>query len=220
MNPLVYCIKCGEEQADTAKFCTKCGAKMPTSSESIGTDNSESFEKKIEKKAEAFGKKAERFGNRFEKKADAFGTHFNHWYDETFGILGPLIGAFISLIVIRIIIYVIQAASDEIFIFTALGQGLYNYLIFIFISILISSYNTYLNRKYHQQYLFIYPFIGAIGFIIGFWVLAQILLFVNQSNVTPIFATIGEFINTYLIVFFALAIIIGYITQFTYNDKK
>jgi len=209
MNPLVYCIKCGEEQADTAKFCTKCGAKMPTSSESIGTDNSESFEKKIEKKAEAF-----------EKKADAFGTHFNHWYDETFGILGPLIGAFISLIVLRIIIYVIQAASDEIFIFTALGQGLYNYLIFIFISILISSYNTYLNRKYHQQYLFIYPFIGAIGFIIGFWVLAQILLFVNQSNVTPIFATIGEFINTYLIVFFALAIIIGYITQFTYNDKK
>jgi len=79
---------------------------------------------------------------------------------------------------------------------------------------LLSGYNTYFHRKYKHQYQWIYPLISAIGFIIGIWIAAQIMLIISQSNDTPIIEAIGTFINTYLIGIFILALIIGYAAQF------
>jgi hypothetical protein len=51
------------------------------------------------------------------------------------------------------------------------------------------------------------------------------LLIISESNNTPIFEVIGDFINTYIIAIFILAVIIGYIFQFSFGpylskDKK
>ena len=97
------------------------------------------------------------------------------------------------------------------------SEGLHKYLIIIFASMLLSGYNTYFNRKYKHQYQWIYPLISAIGFIIGIWIAAQIMLIISQSNGTPIIEAIGNFINTYLIGIFILALIIGYAAQFAFG---
>ena len=231
-----YCIKCGAKLPEEAEFCTKCGTPI----KSLGEPKKEikdkkSIEEKIEetadnigKKAEQIGKKiekkAEQFGKRIEKKADDFGYYINRWYDKTFNIAGPLIGGFIALIVMRIIIYVIQASGEDIFIITAFSEGLLEYLLIIFASMLLSGYNTYFHRKYKQQYQLIYPLLSAIGFIIGAWVAAKIMLIIDQSDSTPILAAIGNFIDTYLIGIFILALIISYGVQIAFgcqpSEKK
>ncbi|GAG93462.1 unnamed protein product [marine sediment metagenome] len=212
-----YCIRCGAKLPEKAEFCNKCGKPLKSSNEpKKEIKDKKSIEEKIEETAEEIGKKAEQIGKRIEKKADDVGNHVNEWYDKTFKIAGPLIGAFIGLIVIRIIIYVIQVSGEDIFIATSLGEGLNEYLLIIFVSMLLSGYNTYFNRKYRYQYQWIYPLISAIGFIIGAWIASQIMIIISQSNNTPIIEAIGTFINTYIIGIFILALIIGYAVQFTY----
>jgi len=213
---MVYCHNCGKKLDEDTQYCTKCGHDLGHES---------SFEKNMENFGEKIGEKAEQFGRKIEKKADDFGDHINHlydrtfriagkWYAESFKIAGPLIGAFIALIILRIVIYVIQASDEDIFIVTTLGEGLLEYLLFIFASMLLSGYNTYFHRKYKHRYQWIYPLISAIGFIIGAWIAAQIMLLISQSNDTPIIKAIGTFINTYLIGIFIIALVIGYAAQF------
>ena len=225
-----YCIKCGAEIPEKAEFCTKCGTPIKSSDEpKKEIKDKKSIEEKIEETAEDIGKKAEiigkkigeraeQIGKKIEKRADNVEYYINQWYDNTFKIAGPLIGAFIALIVIRIIIYLIQVSGEDIFIISALGEGLHEYLLIIFASMLLSGYNTYFNRKYKQQYLWFYPLISAISFIIGIWVVAQIMLIISQSNDTPIIEAIGNFINTYLMVIFIFAVIIAYAAQFAYGS--
>ena len=213
-----YCTKCGAELSEKAEFCTKCGTPIKSSDEAKKeTKDKKPIEEQIEETAQYIGKKVERIGKKIEKKADDVGDHINQWYNKTFKIAGPLIGAFIALIILRIIIYIIQAPGDDIYIATALGEGLYEYLLIIFGSMLLSGYNTYLYRKYKHQYQWIYPLISAIGFIIGAWIAAQIMLIINQSDDTPILEAIGTFIDTYLIGIFILALIIGYAVQFAFG---
>jgi hypothetical protein len=220
-----YCIECGSKLKDKADFCNNCGKQIKHLDEQKkDTKDKKSIEKQIEDTAEEIGRKAEQIGKRIEKKANNAGKYINQWYDQTFKIAGPLIGAFIALIVIRIIIYFIQLSTDDIYILTALSKGLYDYLLIIFVSMLISGYNTYFHRKYKQQYQWIYPLISAIGFIIGAWIVAKILIIIDQNDNTPILASIGNFVDTYLIVIFILALIIGYGIQiaylFRYSEKK
>ena len=213
VDSMGYCTKCGAKLSEKAEFCTKCGT--PIKSSDKAKKDKKSIEEQIEETAETFGKKVEEIGKKIEKKSEGVGDRINQWYDYNFKIAGPLIGTFIALIILRIIIYIIQSSGDDIYIVTALGDGLYEYLLVIFGSMLLSGYNTYLYRKYKQKYWWIYPLISAIGFIIGAWIAAQIMLVINQSDDTPILEAIANFIDTYLIGIFILALIIGYAVQFS-----
>ena len=217
---MTYCIKCGAKLPEKAEYCTKCGTQIKSSDEpKKEIKDKKSIEEKIEETAEYIGKRAEQFGKRIEKNADGVGYYINQWYDKTFKIVGPLFGAFIVLIILRIIVYVIQASGDDIFIVTAFSEGLLEYLLIIFASMLLTGYNTYFNHKYKQQYQWIYPLISALGFIIGAWVSAKIMLIIDQNDNTPILAAIGNFIDAYLIVIFILALIIGYSAQIVSGSK-
>jgi len=227
-----YCIKCGAELAEKAEFCTKCGTpirspdkpkkeiKDKKSIEEQIEETAENIGKKAEQIGKRIGEKADRFGEKIEKKTDDVGDHVSQWYNKTFKIGGPLFGAFIGLIILRIIIYIIQASGEDIFIATALSEGLYDYLLIILASMLLTGYNTYFYRKYKNQYQWIYPLISAIGFIIGAWIAAKIMLFIHESDTTPIIGAIGGFIDTYLIGIFIIALIIAYVAQFTYVSYK
>ena len=209
-----YCIKCGRKLEENTKFCTKCGTSIKSPNENKNNEKI-TLEKQIENAAERFGKRSEQIGKRVEERFNHNGINFNLWYDNTFKLAGPLLSAFIMLIILRIIIYIIQFSNNHIFIFTALSEGLYSYLLLIFASTLLSGYNTYFNRKYKHSYILIYPFVSAIGFIIGIWILAQILEIINQIDGIQLFESIANFINDYLIAIFILAIIIAYVVQFT-----
>jgi ribosomal protein L40E len=215
-----YCIKCGAKLPNDAEFCTKCG-KHIKSTDKVKNEKKgkKSIEKKFEESAEGIGKKAQKIGIGIEKSAEKAGDHFNKWYDNTFKFGGPLVGAFLGLIILRLIIYIIQTFDESIFVVTAFGEGLHEYLLFIFASLLITGYNTYIYKKYREQYLWVYPFISAVGFTLGAWIAAQIFLIISKSNDTPIFQAIGNFINTYIFGILFLAIIIGYAYQLAFGPN-
>jgi len=150
-----YCIKCGAKLPEKAEFCNKCGKQIKYLDESKEEiKDKKSIEEKIEETAEEIGKKAEQIGKRIEKKADVFGNNINKWYDKTFRIAGPLIGAFIALIVLRIFVYLTQVSGENIFIFTALGEGIYEYLLIIFASMLLSGYTRTISKLKHYKPIF------------------------------------------------------------------
>jgi hypothetical protein len=212
---MIYCSKCGWKNDDDAHYCIKCRTPLNILDNlKKETKDKKSIEEKIEETAEEIGKKTEEIGKKIEKKVNTVGRNINQWYDENFKIAGPLVGAFIALIILRIIILIIQGLDEDIFIVTALGNGLLEYLLVIFASMLLTGYNHYFYRKYKHQYQWIYPLISAIGFIIGAWIAAQIMLIISQTNNTPILESIGNFINNYLIGIFILALFISYIAQF------
>ncbi len=234
---MAYCTKCGVKLTDKAEFCTQCGKAIKlkdTKTKSIEQqiDNfaedlgkkAEGIGKKIEEKADEIGKKTDKIGKKIEKKTDEVGEHINQWYDNTFKFAGPLVGAFIGLIILRIIIYIIQFSGDDIHIFTAFSEITLTYLLLIFGSMLLSGYNNYFNRKFKEIYQWIYPFVSAVSFIIGAWIAAQIMIYIDTEDNTPIIGGIGSFIDTYLIALFILALIIGYAAHFGYhyytNEKK
>jgi len=223
-----YCTKCGSKLTQDAEYCTKCGkAIKPKDTKSIEKQIDEFADdlgKKIEEKADEIGKKADKIGKNIEKKTDEIGDHVNQWYDNTFKFAGPLVGAFIGLIILRIIIYIIQFSEDDIHIFTAFSEITLTYLLIIFGSMLLSGYNNYINRKFKEIYRWIYPFVSAVSFIIGAWIAAQIMIYIDTEDNTPIIGAIGNFLDTYLIALFILALFIGYAAQFGYhyytNEKK
>jgi uncharacterized membrane protein len=220
-----YCTKCGAKLTNSEEFCTKCGKAIKTQNKKTKSieDQIDEFAEDIGKKAEDFGKKiekkADKIGKKIEKKTDDVGDHVNQWYNNTFKFAGPLVGAFIGLIIMWIIIYIIQFSGEDIHILTSFSNALltYPYLLIVFASMLISGYNTYFNRKFKQQYLWIYPFISAVSFIIGAWVAAKIMIYIHDNDTAPIIGAIGSFIDTYLIGIFILALIIGYAAQIGYN---
>jgi ribosomal protein L40E len=212
------CVKCGAKLPEDAEFCTKCGNLIKTTEKSKKEGKEKkSIEEKIEETAEGIGTKAQKIGKRLEKGAERAGDQFNQWYDRTFKFGGPLIGAFLGLIILRLIIYIVQTSDEEIYIATAFSEGLHEYLLIIFGSLLLTGYNTYIYRKFKQQYQWVYPLFSAIGFSLGAWIAAQILLIISESNETPIFQAIGDFINIYIIAIFILALFIAYIYQFSFG---
>lgn len=68
---MVYCLKCGTKNKDSADFCFTCGTK-------ISLYDDDSFEKKIEEFAEEIG----RWGDRVGKKAEHIAKRI---YDEVSG---------------------------------------------------------------------------------------------------------------------------------------
>ena len=83
-------------------------------------------------------------------------------------------------------------------------------MLLIFISILISSYNTYLLKKYKANYQWISPCISTVTFIIGLWVVAKIFVVIDTELDISILASLAHVIETYLIVIFFVVILISY----------
>jgi hypothetical protein len=84
---MVYCIKCGAENVDNAKYCYKCGTNLEISPE-------KGFEKRVEKWGEEFGRRAEEWGEDLGRRVeeDCFGLPHGG------SIAGIIFGIFILII--------------------------------------------------------------------------------------------------------------------------
>jgi hypothetical protein len=208
------CPNCSTINEAKAEFCKKCGTALKDSDSKDTEDKKKSYEKnieeRIEKAAEEFGKRAERIGKKIEHRFEHTGRYFESWADNTFGLAGPLIVSFIVLIILRIVIWVMSTIGENNNLIGSIGVVLYDYLLIIFISILISSYNSYLFRKYKPQYYWFSPAVSSVSFIIGLWVFAKILLAIDMELNIAIIATIGSIIEEYIIVLFFVVLLIGY----------
>lgn len=205
----MYCTKCGLKNEDDAEFCTKCGIELINQEhgKKMGEDinrQSEKVGEKVDRVARNFGDAADRIGKRIEERFENVGKGFDHWYDKKFGIIGPLIWSFLGIIILRIIIEALAISSITTLVH--ISDFLYENFILLFGIILISSYNTFFYRKYKEHYRWFSPVISTAVFIVGLWILANILIIIEN----PFLFSIASFIETYLIAIFIIILIVSY----------
>ena len=147
-----------------------------------------------------------------------------NWHDQYFGILGPLIGSFLGLIIFRIIIELMALNPTDFPIIAETSELLYPYQLLLFGLMLLSSYGTYFSRRYYLFKL-VSPITSTIGFIVGIWVLSTIYneLFESFENF-PDFTLISNFIINNIAIIFVIILILAYIVNiaviFNQNGKN
>ncbi len=221
---MVYCSECGRELKKESGFCSNCGKKLDKTVDYELARNIKKFAKKssenFERNAEQFGKRMEKYGKRIERRFDKSAKRFEHWHDRYFGILGPLIGSFLGLIILRIIIEVMALNSTDFPIMAKTSELLYPYQLIFFGLMLLTSYSNYISRKYRTFKLFL-PIPSTISFTAGLWILSTIYndLYDAFENI-PNFTIISNFIVNNIALIFVIILLIGLIfnTYIYYNE--
>jgi len=218
------CSKCGKENDDDAEFCSKCGNSL----KDIQSKN-DSFEnqvenfademarvgkkagKKIEQTAKRFGKETQDIGKRLERATERASSRVENWHDRTFGILGPLISSLFCLIVLRFIVVGLRIGAEETPILGDISDILLDYLLIIFIVLLVSSYSSYIQKKY-KAYRWISPVIAAILIVVVSLIIVNIISVVGTSIGEPELANAEkEFREKYMLMIFVIVLLIGYL---------
>ncbi|MGF3554282.1 MAG: zinc-ribbon domain-containing protein [Thermoplasmatota archaeon] len=223
---MIYCSKCGKENDDNAEFCNNCGNSLTSTSEKTSSFENyvEKFAsdvekagknagKKIEKAAKKFGKETQELGDRFEKAADRASNYFENWYDKTFGVFGPLISSFVGLIILRLVIEGLKIGSEETPVLLEISDFLLNYLLFIFIVLLVSSYTSYVQKKY-KIFRWVLPVIFAILLVFVSFIVVNIVSILGTSIGEPNLANAeAEWQEKYMIMIFVIVLLIGYLVN-------
>jgi len=208
---MVYCSKCGKKNDDDAEFCSKCGIILDNENIEKSLEKQvKKTAKKLEEKAEKFGKSMDQAGKRFETRIEGSFEDFQKFFDNKFKFVGPLIWSFLGLIVLRIIIWFFDNSRDEISILGDLSDFLFLYILIFFGLMLLNTYNSYFNRKYKKQYIWIFPAVSTISFTVTIWIISKILIILDENLNIPVLTTIANFIDNYIILIFILALLLSY----------
>jgi len=223
---MVYCSECGKKLKNDSIFCDECGNKSDKNMDDELAKNIKDFTKKtsnnFEKNAERFGRRIEIFGKKIEKKFDGSTKKFENWHDQYFGILGPLIGSFVGLIIFRIIIELMALNPTDFPIMAKASELLYPYQLLFFGLMLLSSYSNYFSRKF-KLFKLISPIPSAIGFTFGIWVLSTIYNSLFEAFVNfPDFTIVSDFIINNIAIIFVIILLIGYLFNIIqlYNHQE
>jgi hypothetical protein len=223
---MIYCTKCGKKNNDDALYCSKCGNSLnntiikDTSFEKQIENFAGSVERvgktageKIEKAAEKLGKGTQDMGKRLEKATDRASSYIDNWWDRTFKIFGPLVSSFIVIIVLRLIIEGLRIGAEDTPVLGEVSDLLLEYLLLIFVVILVSSYSSYFSRKY-KSFQWISPVIIAVVIVVLSFIIVNILSVVGTSIGDLELANVEtEWREKYMLMIFVIVLLVGYLIK-------
>jgi hypothetical protein len=218
---MVNCPKCGKDNAEDAAFCNKCGTSLKSDVASHIEHHAKMFAENIEKMGKNLGesitqtaKRAQEnsrdIGKRMEHRVDHASKYMESWYDQTFGIIGPLIASFLFLIVLRLVIEFAQISVDELPDIGAVTSVILVYLLPLFAVSLLSNYTTYFAKKSYKFRIFS-PLFHSIAFVIILWIIAQILRTLQDRLHMTDLGTAAINIENILPTVFVFVLLIGYV---------
>ena len=233
-----YCTKCGsnlgtriynvkrKEQVDKftneiQKSGKKTGKNIERAAKTFG-EEAEELGRRVGRKAEKTGRELEMKmknvdrhiearGHHIERRIDRASKGFDSWYNRTFGIFGPLLSSLVGLIILRLVVEVFRIQSHIVPVLGDVGNALYSYIALIFIMMVLSSYTTYIARRY-KPFRWVSPILSAIVVTVILWVVEQILL-VNHGYGDESIAEAASIIGTYLPTIFVFVVVVGYVVQ-------
>jgi membrane-associated HD superfamily phosphohydrolase len=182
---MASCPKCGTKNDDNAAFCTHCGISLQADLGSTIERHAKQFAKDMEQVGKKAGERmvqtakqihdnTQKSTRHFEKRIDRVSRRAENWYDQTFGIFGPLLASFIFLIVFRLAIAVMEIPSEETPEINTLAVILLVYVLPLFAVTLLSNYTKYFARKFFQFKVFS-PLLYAITVVLLLWIISRIL---------------------------------------------
>jgi len=228
---MVYCSKCRKQNEDDAEYCSKCGNHLTVTKKSYKETSvkSASFGKqvedfavgvgqigkkageKIEKTTKRIGKETHDLGKRIEKATERASSRVESWYDRTFGIFGPLVSSFICIIVLRLAIEGLRIGAEDTPVLGEVGDALQYYLLLIFVVVLLSSYTSYLSKKY-KPFRWVSPAVIAVLVVVVSFVVVNIVSVVGRGTGEPDLANVEtEWREKYMLMTFVIVLLVGYL---------
>jgi zinc-ribbon domain len=218
---MVNCPKCGNKNDDDATFCTHCGISLHSEIGSTIEYQAKQFAKNMEQMGKIAGEhmaqtakqiheSSQDRARHFEHRIDKVSRHAENWYDNTFGLIGPLLSSFIFLIVFRLAIAVMEIPSVQTPEMNTIAAILLIYVLPLFAVTLLSNYTKYFARKSYQFRMFS-PLFYAITFILFLWIIAKILHEVSVRFTISDLGTAAVFLENNLPTIFIFVLLIGYV---------
>ena len=139
---------------------------------------------------------------------------FNWWFLplEILGVLGPLIGAVISLIITIICLWIVKFANvifQSEFLSLMIGAVDRNIAWFLAVPLAI-GYCQYFARRFYAGYVLLLPIGNAAGFTFSMWIIAWVLRTVGTFSNAALLFQIGAGVRENLLPIFAIVLLLGY----------
>ncbi|MCX6799310.1 MAG: PspC domain-containing protein [Candidatus Diapherotrites archaeon] len=160
-----------------------------------------------------FGEEVGQAGERFGRAGERFGRCWHGWFDSTFRVVGPVIGAIFSIICLVIAILALNfmrgltgfSFFGKIAVFFAANLPLF------FVASLFFSYMSYAERRRPRDYRLFSPVVSALGVIFAFWIIAELVLIMNASLQVPALSAIALFFEGNILMFFVFFAVLCYL---------
>lgn len=198
------CPECNKENPKDADFCNKCGSSLEKNKSKY----------KIEKNIEHFGEEIENIGEKIEKK----GKNIETWYHKKFGFFGPILSSLIAFIVLLIVIRLLAYFGTNKPWMMSIITFLESFLLLFLLVFFLSGFSNYFTKKY-RSFRFISPVVGAVVFLIWFWIVINILRIISSNLDVTILGTIADIFELLLIPIAALVLLFGYLGIYLSTTK-
>ena len=203
------CPSCHKSNPDDAKFCQYCGAKLTSSSS----------KSKFEQNMDHFGEEVEQIGKKIEESFEKTGKQVETWYDKTFGVFGPVLSALIAFVILFIFINIFQFFGQNRPWMLEISTFLESLLLLFLVIFLLSSFSHYLSKKI-KPFRFVSPLIGAIVFMVWFWVAITILAIIANQFDLAFVQTFTDFFEALIFPLAVLILLLGYVGVITSSRQE
>jgi len=129
------------------------------------------------------------------------------------GLLGPLIGSAISIVVLVAILWLLKSINmilQSLFISQLIGAATAN-IAWIFGFFLFTSYAKFLMMHSRAAYMSLHPLSEAVSTTFVAWVLGWLLRHAGDAMSVPMIGTLGKALSASLVYIFAFVLILSYL---------
>ena len=140
---------------------------------------------------------------------------FNYWFLplEVLGLIGPLIGAAVSLFTTIICLWIVKFAN-VIFqseFLSLMVASVDRNIAWFFIAPLVIGYCQHFAKRFYVGYLVCMPIGNATGFTFSMWILAWVLRTIGALANVAFLTQVGSGVRENLSLIFALVLLLGYV---------
>ncbi|MFA6328221.1 MAG: hypothetical protein WCY41_02130 [Candidatus Micrarchaeia archaeon] len=141
---------------------------------------------------------------------------FNWWIlpIEILGLIGPIIGAAVSLLITLVCIWMLQAVNIifQSELVSLLVAAVYRNLAVFFAAPLVIGYCQYFARRFYLGFALLWPVGNAVGFAFSMWTIAWLLRTIGTLANVLLLSQIGAALRESLLPIFAIVLALGYIS--------
>ncbi len=133
---------------------------------------------------------------------------------EILGLIGPLIGAVISLLITLACVWLLQFVNVMLQseLLTLMVAAVYRNITLFFAVPLVIGYCQYFARRFYVGFALLWPVGNAVGFAFSMWILAWLLRTIGMFANVLLLSQIGCFLRENLLPIFVLVLALGYLT--------
>ncbi|MFP4170640.1 MAG: PspC domain-containing protein [Methanomassiliicoccales archaeon] len=187
----MYCPRCGTGNREGAAYCTSCGAPLPGGSED---------------RVEGGG----RVGDTLDREPGRLNRPTGP--PTTFGWVGPLLWSVIAMLVVLVLAGVLAVLGDRSPVLAELGDFLLRNTWLIFGFLLLSSYASFLSKRYQGRFRYFQPVFTAVTLLFALWIAVEILFIVAGQLGSAGLEEAAGVIETFMAVVFLAVLVLGYVT--------